>query len=56
MGMMKGNNMDKMREAGKIMEENYPEKASTTWIVNTPFIFKAVWAMIKGFIDEKRRR
>lgn len=26
------------------------------YIVNAPFIFTAIWAIVKGFIDEKTRK
>ena len=26
------------------------------FIVNAPFIFSAIWAIVKGFIDEKTRK
>jgi hypothetical protein len=27
-----------------------------TFIVNAPFLFSGVWAIVKGFIDEKTRK
>lgn len=26
------------------------------YIVNAPFIFSAIWAIVRGFIDEKTRK
>ena len=33
----------------------YPETMGNTFIINAPLIFSGVWAVIKGFLDEKSR-
>ena len=40
----------------KISSNNYPETMAMTIIINTPTSFKAAWAFIKGFLDEKTRK
>merc|ERR1712224_940388 len=37
-------------------EKNYfPGGCGKLYIINTPWIFKMVWAMAKGWVDEKTR-
>ena len=40
----------------KISSNNYPECMAVTIILNTPTSFKAAWAFVKGFLDEKQRK
>ena len=40
----------------RIMGEHYPACVGFTWIVNAPFIFKAMWVIAKGWVDEKKRK
>lgn len=42
--------------AAKIGSDYYPEIMGQCYIVNAPMIFTGVWAIVKGFIDEKTRR
>ena len=42
--------------ASKIGQDYYPEIMGTMFIVNAPMLFTGVWAVIKGFIDEKTRQ
>lgn len=36
--------------------DNYPEILGKMYIVNAPFWFKAAWATIRIFIDEKTKK
>ena len=42
--------------ASKVGSDYYPEIMGQTFIVNAPFFFAGVWAIVKGFIDEKTRK
>jgi len=42
--------------ASKVGSDYYPEIMGQTFIVNAPFFFSGVWAIVKGFIDEKTRK
>lgn len=35
---------------------NYPEKASTYFIVNAPYVFSACWKVVKPLLQERTRR
>lgn len=42
--------------AAKVGSDYYPEIMGATLIVNAPMVFSGVWAIVKGFIDEKTRK
>ena len=42
--------------ASKVGSDYYPEIMGQTFIVNAPMLFSGVWAIIKGFLDEKTRK
>lgn len=48
--------IDFLRHALGIMTQYYPEILGKLYIVNAPFIFTGIWAIIKGWLDEKIRR
>ena len=41
--------------ASKIGQDYYPEIMGQMFIVNTPMLFTGVWAIVKGFLDQKTR-
>ena len=42
--------------ATKVGSDYYPEIMGQTFIVNAPMLFSGVWAVVKGFLDEKTRK
>lgn len=42
--------------ASKIGQDYYPEIMGQCFIVNAPFLFTGVWAIVKGFLDERTRK
>jgi CRAL/TRIO domain len=42
--------------AAKVGSDYYPEIMGQCFIVNAPMLFTGVWAIVKGFIDEKTRK
>jgi hypothetical protein len=42
--------------AAKVGSDYYPEIMGQCMIVNAPMIFTGVWAIVKGFLDEKTRK
>lgn len=39
--------------AAQVGSDYYPEIMGNLYITNAPFLFKGVWNIIKGFLDEK---
>jgi len=39
-----------------IAQDYYPEQLGQLMIVNAPWVFQGIWAVVKGFIDEKTRK
>jgi hypothetical protein len=39
--------------ASSVAQDNYPEIMGATWVINSSMIFTGVWAVVKGFLDEK---
>ena len=44
-----------VQHASKITQDYYPESLGQLMIVNSPFLFTGVWAIVKGWLDEKTR-
>lgn len=42
--------------ASSVGQDYYPEMLGTMMLLNTSFLFNAVWAIAKAFIDEKTRK
>ena len=45
-----------LRTCLKISLDYYPEIMGKLTIINAPFIFTGIYAVVKGWIDEKTRR
>lgn len=48
---MKNADLTAIRFLAKQFEANYPESLSSIWIHKAPWIFNAVWKIIKGWLD-----
>lgn len=55
LSMLSGKVKQFMKLAADIGQNYYPEMLGSMYLVNSGFFFKAVWAVAKGFIDEKTR-
>jgi len=44
-----------VQHASKISQDNYPEQLGQMVICNAPMTFTTIWAVIKGWLDEKTR-
>lgn len=44
-----------IKATSKYAQDFYPETMGNTFIVNAPMSFRAIWTIIKGFMDEKTR-
>ena len=42
-----------LKSTAAITSNNFPENMGATYVVNTPFSFRAVWSIIKTFVDER---
>ena len=45
-----------LKKALQISLEHYPELLGKLFIINAPFIFTGVWAIVKSWLDEKTRK
>ena len=54
-GMMNKRVYALVSHASKITQDNYPESLGQLFIVNAPWAFTAVWAIIKAWLDEVTR-
>lgn len=45
-----------VQKGAGIMQDNYPECLGQMFIINAPFVFTGVWAVVKNFVDEKTRK
>jgi len=41
--------------AAQIGSDYYPEIMGNLFVVNAPMLFSGIWAVVKGFLDEKTR-
>jgi hypothetical protein len=48
-----GNTKKFVQITTNIAQNYYPEILGQMFIVNAPFSFKALWAIVKNFIDDK---
>jgi hypothetical protein len=44
-----------VKMTANLASDNYPEIMKSMYVVNAPFLFSGVWAVCKGFVDEKTR-
>lgn len=44
-----------VQKGSQITQDNYPESLGQLRIVNAPWVFTGVWAIIKVWLDEKTR-
>ena len=44
-----------LKIASNIAQNYYPEMLWNMMLINTTFFFKAIWAIVKHFVDEKTR-
>jgi len=42
--------------ASKVAQDYYPEMLAYMFFINASFMFKAIWVLVKGFIDKKTRK
>lgn len=42
--------------AAQVGSDYYPECMGNCFVVNAPMLFAGVWAIVKGFLDEKTRK
>ena len=54
-GMMNKRVYSLVQHASKIAQDFYPEQLGQMMIVNAPMLFTGVWALVKGWLDEKTR-
>jgi hypothetical protein len=55
LGMVVGKTKEFVKIASDIAQNYYPEMLGAMYLINTSFLFGAVWSLVKGFIDEKTR-
>lgn len=56
MSMWTKSNMALLRNVLKVSQDFYPEMMGKLVIVNAPYLFSAVYAVIKGWLDERTRK
>ena len=44
-----------LKLASNVSQNYYPEMLGNMMLINTTFFFKAIWLMVKHFVDEKTR-
>jgi len=44
-----------IKMASQIGSDYYPEIMGAMYVVDAPFLFSGVWAVVKNFLDEKTR-
>jgi len=55
MSILGGKTKEFVKIASDIGQNYYPEMLGTMFLINTSFLFSAVWSLVQGFIDEKTR-
>lgn len=44
-----------VKQAAQIGSDYYPETMGNMFVVNAPYLFSGVWAIVRGFLDERTR-
>ena len=44
-----------LKIGSKLAQDYYPESMGAAYIVNAPMLFSMLWAIVKGFLDERTR-
>ena len=44
-----------IKEKSDLAQDNYPEILGNMFILNAPFLFTGIWAIVKMWIDEKTK-
>eukprot|EP00897_Mesotaenium_endlicherianum_P002864 jgi/Mesen1/2605/ME000166S01729 len=45
-----------VKEVTQLDQDHYPEFLGTMYIINAPFVFKAIWQVIKVWLDKKTQK
>lgn len=56
MGMWNKVTMGIIKKASQISQDYYPECMGKMVVCNAPFLFTGIYAVVKGWVDEKTRR
>lgn len=56
MGMMNKQIYGLLKLASVVGSDYYPEIMGNLFVVNAPFFFSGVWAIVKSFLDERTRK
>jgi hypothetical protein len=55
-GMWNKQTINFVKEAAKIAQDYYPEIMGKFVVCNAPMLFSGMFALVKGWIDEKTRK
>ena len=53
--MMSRQCLNLLKMGAKVAQDYYPETMGNCLVVNAPKLFSALWAIVKGFLDERTR-
>mmetsp|Transcript_6239 Transcript_6239/g.5361 ORF Transcript_6239/g.5361 Transcript_6239/m.5361 type:complete len:205 (-) Transcript_6239:315-929(-) len=56
MDMFKEKNREYVKLRLGLGQNNYPETMHSLFVINSPFIFKAIWAILKAFVAERTKK
>jgi hypothetical protein len=54
LSMLTGKTKQFINIATDLCNNNFPEIMGTTILINSSFLFSALWSIVKGFLDEKQ--
>lgn len=55
MGSFTGQVQKFLKMAAQIGSDYYPEIMGNLFVVDAPYLFSGIWAVVKGFLDERTR-